>query len=120
MIYRKAEEVVREEKPNLFDGKGAVTMVKLLEPAEMLGKGRLFNRVILPVGASIGLHQHDGEEEFYYILQGEGNYYHDDEVLPVTAGDVVNVDNHHKHGIENTGDDTLEFIALILFAEDHE
>ena len=66
-------------------------------------------------GASVGLHRHEGDVEAYYILQGKGRYQNDDESFDVTAGDLTLVDNLHCHGIENTGEEPLKLIGLILF-----
>lgn len=120
MIHRTKDDARVAVNERMAGGEGTVTITHLLEPDEMLGRGRMYSRVSVPAGASVGLHPHDGESEFYYILTGSGNYLHDDDVIPVVQGDVVSVDNHHRHGIVNTGDQTLEFMALIVFADDRQ
>lgn len=120
MIHRTKDDARVAVNEHMAGGEGTVTITHLLEPDEMLGRGRMYSRVSVPAGASVGLHPHDGESEFYYILAGQGDYRHDDEIIPVTVGDVVSVDNHHQHGIANTGTETLEFMALILFADDRQ
>ena len=62
-------------------GKGVVSVKQLLQPEEMLGKGRLFAELVIPVGASIGMHRHDGDSEAYYCLKGNGFYYNNDEAI---------------------------------------
>ena len=99
-----------------FGGEGEGKATRLLEVDQMNGKGRMFNRMMLKPGSSLGYHQHNGETETYYILAGEGILNDNGEKKPIKAGDVALTDNGGYHSIENTGTDNLEFIALILFA----
>ncbi len=115
MLFRHSSDMVTLQHEHLRDGKGTVTVKHLLNPDEMLGKGRLFAENILPPGASIGLHRHEGDSEAYYILRGNGIYHDNDQVFSITAGDLALVDDQNSHSIENTGDIPLVFIALILF-----
>ncbi|GHU27548.1 cupin [Betaproteobacteria bacterium] len=115
MLLRHSSDMLTQEKPHLRDGKGTVTVEHILNPDELSGKGRLFAIHILPPGASIGLHPHDGEIEAYHFLAGKGRYWNNEEVFDVVAGDTTLVDDHNSHGVENTGDTPLKFIGLILF-----
>ncbi|HEY5586280.1 MAG TPA: cupin domain-containing protein [Ruminiclostridium sp.] len=117
MIYRHNEEMIEERLENMRGGKGAVTIKHLLKADEMLGKGRLFTENTISVGSSIGLHPHEGEVEAYYFTQGSGIYHNNDQKLEVKAGDLTLVDDHNSHGLENTGEVPLVFIALILFKD---
>ena len=115
MLFRHSPEMMTQHNEHMRGGQGTVTVKHLLKPDEMLGKGRLFAELTVPPGASVGLHRHDGDVEAYYILQGKGRYQNDDESFDVTAGDLTLVDNLHCHGIENTGEEPLKLIGLILF-----
>ena len=118
MLFRHSDEMLTQQIENMRGGQGTATVKHLLNPDEMLGKGRLFAENTLPPGASIGLHPHEGDFEVYYILQGRGRYYNNDQVFEVKAGDMTRVDDHNTHSIVNTGDTPLVFIALILFTGD--
>lgn len=118
MIHRASSQMETVQQEGMKQGVGSVTVTKLLQPDEMLGQGRMFSRFVVPPGSSIGLHRHDGEEEFYYLLAGRGVYQHDEQEIEVGPGDLVSVDNHHSHGLANTGDEPLEFIALVLFTDE--
>lgn len=115
MIYRHSEEMKNEYIKNMRGGEGIVNVKHILNPEEMLGKGRLFAENTVPVGASIGLHPHEGDIEAYYYLKGKGIYYNNVEEFEVKAGDLTVVDDHNSHSIKNTGDEPLVFVALILF-----
>ena len=80
------------------------------------GKGRLFAHYVIFPGSSIGFHQHHGDFETYYILKGEGVINDNGVKTPVKAGDVIYTADGQSHGLENTGTENLEVIALVLFA----
>ena len=54
--------------PNLCGGKGNAEVHFLLNPEEFYGHARMYAKIVLPPGSSIGWHQHIGETEPYYIL----------------------------------------------------
>lgn len=83
-------------------------------PAEMNGKGKMFADTFLEPGSSVGVHEHKGDTEAYYFLEGKGLYTEDGKTCEVEAGDVTLVQDGHCHGIKNIGETPLRFIALIL------
>lgn len=99
---------------NMRGGKGSVYAENLLTEAQFNGKARVFGRMTLEPGSSIGYHEHHNESETYFILSGEGEYNNNGKVEKVCAGDVTFTPDGEGHGIENTGSEKLVFIALIL------
>lgn len=115
-MIKRSGDLAPETVPGLRGGKGHVLVTKLIDGDQFQGKGRLFARMVLEPGCSIGLHEHTGDIEAYYILSGQGALDDNGTLTTVAAGDVVFTGNGEKHAIENTGATNLEFIALILFA----
>lgn len=119
-MIRKQEkqEVIQIEKPQ--DGAGVLTMKKILNGVEELDqKGRAFNHCFLEPGSGLGYHQHKGTTETLYILKGQAEYVDENKnKVLLNAGDVTFTDNGQSHSIYAIGDETLEFIALVLFKED--
>jgi len=115
-MIKRAEELKQDIK-TLFEGKGNVQILHVLDMDQFEGKGRLFARMTLAPGSSIGFHQHNNDFETYYILKGEGIVNDNGTMTKVTVGDVVYTPNGQTHSIENDSDSTcdLEFMALILF-----
>ena len=105
-----------EEKQNLRGGNGTIRYYHVLEEKEMNGHARMYARLVLPPGASIGWHQHVGETEPYYILKGQAKFTDNDgtETL-VGPGDCCIIEVDQYHSIENTGSEDLELMALIYF-----
>lgn len=106
-----------EIKQNLAGGQGQVTLNKLLSLEQMDNKARMFAHVVIAKNSSIGYHEHVNESETYYILKGKGLYQDDGKEYEVNPGDVTFCGSHHHHGIQNIGDEDLEFIALILLGD---
>lgn len=115
-MIRKGAEMGRLEKFEMRGGKGTVHMTQILQENEFMGKGRLFNRITLEPGCSIGRHDHHGEAEIFYILSGCATA--DDNGVPVRLepGDMFYTADGGSHAIANEGSEPLEFIALILYA----
>jgi mannose-6-phosphate isomerase-like protein (cupin superfamily) len=114
-MIKRAQELKPEVVTGLRGGKGDLTMTKLIEGEQFQGKGRLYAKIVLPPGASIGWHQHTGDAETYYILKGQGTVNDNGVTGPIRAGDVMFTGNGENHSIENTGSEDLEMLALILF-----
>lgn len=107
---------MRKEVEHLAGGKGTCTVCSIVTKDELLGHGRLYSKVIVPPGASLGFHQHIGETEPYYILSGEGNFTDNDgTVTKVGPGDCCIIEPGQSHGIANTGTENLEFMALVYY-----
>jgi quercetin dioxygenase-like cupin family protein len=63
----------------------------------------------------VGWHQHVGETEPYFILEGEGIFTDDDGTKThVFPGDVCTILPGQRHSLDNASDkDPLVFMALI-------
>jgi len=114
MVKRKTSYTVQKNE-NMRGGDGVVTIEHLLTPDELYEKGRLYARIILEPGCSIGHHIHEGEMESYHILTGEAEVDDNGELVAVNAGDTVLTKSGEGHSIKNVGSTTLELIAIILY-----
>ena len=56
MIIRKSE--IRVDKSNLRNGKGIVKREFIVEGENLRNKAKLFSKITIPIGASIGMHDH--------------------------------------------------------------
>ena len=99
---------------NMAGGKGHVLILDILEQEQLGSHCRMYAEVTLEPGCSLGVHEHRGECETYYILQGLGEYEDDGVKRQVKPGDVTVTPSGHSHGLANIGDGNLTFMALIL------
>ena len=115
-MIRRQKDQKSETKENMRGGDGSITLIELLTPDEMYGKGRLFSKVIIKPGCSAGFHPHEGEMEAYYIIKGVGEYDDNGEKVTVYAGDLTYTPDGEGHGIRNIDkNEDLEILALILY-----
>ena len=105
-------EIVRAEHVN--GGEGYILKEALLKKEELGEHCRMFSLVTVPTGCELGCHEHHGETETYYILRGKGTYNDNGKEMDVKAGDVLFCKDGEGHGIVNTGEYDLVFVALIL------
>lgn len=110
MAVRKTYE------PKIIDGAEINAIIK---DEEFFLKGRMFAHVRLAKGEKVDWHIHTGEiEYYYYIISGTGVFTNSDKSEQiVTAGDVCTMELGGGHAIRQTGDETLEFIALIVYTD---
>lgn len=113
-MVKRAEEMIKEIKEQMRGGKGSVEILHVFKQDELKGKARLCARITIAPGSSIGLHQHDSEEEIYYIISGKGLINDNGVTTQVGPGDAVLTGNGDSHSVEAVGDETLEMMAVIL------
>lgn len=115
-MIRKAAECPIEYREHMRDGNGTVQITNLITSnAELNEKGRLFGKITLNPGCSIGYHIHETDSELFYILKGTGVYSDNGQLQTVTAGDVTICPAGSGHSIANETDEILELVAVILF-----
>lgn len=113
-MVKKIEQMRTEIREKMRGGNGSVEMLHILEKDEIKVKARLFAKVTLNPGCSIGVHDHVDEEEVYYILKGTGKVNDNGAEKMVQAGDVILTGNGAFHSLENSGNEPLELMAVIL------
>lgn len=70
-------------------------------------------RIELDLGASIGYHIHEEDEETYAIVSGEGIYSYDGGACNALPGDIFVTQIGSGHALKNTGDKPLIFFAIV-------
>lgn len=65
-------------------------------------------------GSSIPAHVHEEEEQFYYVLQGEGNLRLAEEAHALRPGVAVCIPRGVCHGVANPNDMPLEFLDILI------
>ena len=102
-----------EIRTEVRGGPGSMTFTP---KAEVLPDSlRLVSEILIPPGAGIGVHTHDGETEIYYIVRGTGVVTDDGVEKPIGPGDVMVTPNGHNHSVTNNGTEDLLFLAVINY-----
>jgi mannose-6-phosphate isomerase-like protein (cupin superfamily) len=113
-MIKRRHEMEKEVRERMRDGAGAVEILHVFRSRELKGKTRLFARLRLQAGSSIGFHRHEGEEEIFYIISGSGEVSEGGPSSPVGPGDAVHSGDGAGHSIATPGPEPLDFLAVIL------
>jgi quercetin dioxygenase-like cupin family protein len=69
----------------------------------------------LAPGSTIGLHQHDIDEELYYVLSGNGVVEDENHrEKPVAEGTLVLTQKRGSHGLRNTGRAPMRILVICV------
>lgn len=116
MVIRENQHPV-ETRERARGGEGLLTLHHLLTPEQLFHHGRLLSKSILQPGCSLGYHEHHGEMEFFYIISGTAEVFDGKQRYLLNPGDTMYTGDGEGHSIACHGDETMEYIALILFKE---
>lgn len=110
----KSDQMRKETISNMRGGKGEVELLHLVERNMLANKARLFAKLTLKPGVSIGPHKHENEFEVFFVLAGEGVFYDNGHPTHVKAGDVCLTMSGETHSIENPYGEDLQLLAVIV------
>lgn len=94
-------------------GEGEIHMKFAFSQYEGLGGSNwnFFGIAEFPVGSTAGLHKHEGNDEWFYVLSGEATVTIDGQPHLIRAGDIVLTRDGSSHEISNVTE-KLVFIAI--------
>lgn len=98
---------------NVEDGIGRMQRDRLLEGDQLGGECSYVAQISLEPGCSIGIHQHVGDSEMYFLTSGTATYTENSTEYQVKKGDVLYCPDGSFHGIVNSGSEMLSFVAVI-------
>ena len=113
-MIKRAGEMREEIRPRMRGGEGEVKIHHLFEPGEYRGHVRLMARIVLEPGCSIGPHEHQEEEELFYVLRGKARLTEDGTDYELKPNDAALTGGGRSHALANIGDEPLEVLAVIL------
>ena len=115
-MIRAARDCKIEYREHMRGGDGVVVITNYINgPEELNDKGRLFAKITLNPGCSIGYHVHETDAELFYIMKGTAEYNDNGQIRTVTAGDVTICPSGEGHGIANRTEDIVELTAVIVY-----
>ena len=112
----KSKDCTVENRENMRGGDGTVKITHFVGKDELYGKGRLFSRITLEPGCSIGEHIHEGDSEIFVVERGCPVYNDGGTLVQAHPCDVLVCPAETAHSIANKTDETVDIIALIVYA----
>lgn len=116
-MIKQAQERPVTVNERMRGGNGSVIIEHIADKDALYGKGRLYARIVLQPGCSIGYHTHENETEIFYILKGAAVYDDNGAKSVLSPGDVTHTPGGSGHSIANEGDENVELIALIVYQD---
>ena len=115
-MIRRANEQETAVKPAMLGGPGQAAFRHLADKDELLGHARLFSVLTLEKGCGLGYHEHHGEREFFYVLQGTPTVNDNGTETVLRPGDAALTEPDGGHSITNLADEPAQVLALIMLA----
>lgn len=98
--------------------KGGVKYVKRISAIgenDFTKNAEVVSKLAIVPGASIGYHEHVGNEEVMLVLSGQGTLVDDGEEFELHEGDVTICREHHHHSVINTSEEEdLVLLAVVV------
>ena len=113
-MYTKAGNHREDVRKNARGGKGELVIYHLLEQEQLAPHSRLLGKVVIQPGSSMGFHTHHDEGEFFYILSGVAKISDGNEETLLYPGDTFFTAAGGSHSVEASGDEAVEYLALVL------
>ena len=112
MLGRK-ENQTRQGAMNLRGGAGETGRIALFGEAALPWNLKLAAILELEPGVSIGRHDHTGEWELFYLLEGELHGFDMGEEIVLRLGDSTLTGGGQEHLLENRGSTVARVLAVI-------
>ena len=82
-------------------------------------KNLVISSTDLKPGKSTSGHSHPGQEEVYNFVKGSGKMKVDEEVFPVSEGDVILIEDGQFHQVINSSSENLYFVCVFDGSRSH-
>jgi mannose-6-phosphate isomerase-like protein (cupin superfamily) len=103
--------------PGYHGGEGTARYRRALDPSVFHSNWSYMDHLLLPPGASEGLHRHRGIEEVYFVLNGDGQAQVNGETATIRKGDAVPVLLNEAHSFKNNSSQDLEFMIIGIVSQ---
>ncbi len=116
-VTMRLDRKLLRPQPGMLGGKGTAQYRRALGPEDFFSNWAYVDHFVLPPGASLGRHRHQGVEEIFYVVEGEGTFEVAAESAAVRKGAAVPILLNEAHAVTNTGTGDLELMVMGIAME---
>ncbi len=98
-------------------GEGLIYFRRLVSHREFAAPIDFVDYSVIPPGSAIGLHQHNGNEEIYFIAAGRPRVRVNGEEQRLEPGSIAIVHSAQSHELINDGPDSVEMFVIQVRTE---
>lgn len=109
-MLTRFDESKQQEVLNMRGGEGRVWIEKL---ESRLNHMKMYAKIVIPTGSSIGFHMHEVDEEIVYVLSGKGEVTMGDQKIIIHEGTINITKQNESHSIKNIFSENLVLLAII-------
>ena len=106
------KKIIRKHERSPFIAQDKAIVRDIVSPVNSDVKNQSLAEVVILPDASILEHYHKETEELYYILEGVGKMYIENDTWDVGVGDTVIILPGQRHQFTNIGKTDLRFLAM--------
>jgi mannose-6-phosphate isomerase-like protein (cupin superfamily) len=115
-MLMRLDKTLLQPMANYRGGQGTVKYRRALDSDTFETNWAYVDHLLVPPGASEGLHYHMGVEEIYYVMDGGGQVRVNDETEPIKKGDAVPIFFREPHSFTNNESSDLELMIIGISA----
>jgi mannose-6-phosphate isomerase-like protein (cupin superfamily) len=115
-MLMRLDKTLLQPVANYHGGQGTVQYRRALDSDVFETNWAYVDYLLIPPGASEGLHYHTGVEEIYYVMDGSGQVQVNKETEPIHKGDGVPILFREAHSFTNNGSTDLELMIIGISA----
>jgi mannose-6-phosphate isomerase-like protein (cupin superfamily) len=115
-MLMRLDKTLLQPMPDYRGGQGTVKYRRALDSDTFETNWAYVDHLLIPPGASEGLHYHTGVEEIYYVMDGGGQVRVNEETEPIKKGDAVPIFFREPHSFTNNGSSDLELMIIGISA----
>lgn len=109
-MINEFDRLDKQRVTKMRGGEGEVIIEKMMP---LLAHMKMYARITIPQGSSIGSHTHVGDEEVIYVLKGKGFLTTADKEETISQGMVNITKENENHQIRNPFVEDLILLAII-------